>query len=62
VLTSSPGGFAKSWAVITKSIYPFPRRSPECALGILCRRTQHVKLMHLLWVPLYSAEHYELIE
>jgi hypothetical protein len=33
VLTSSPRGFAKSSAVITKSIYPFPRRSPECALG-----------------------------
>ena len=24
---------SKSSAVITKSIYPFPRRSPECALG-----------------------------
>jgi hypothetical protein len=33
VLTSSPRGFAKSSAVITKSIYPFPRRSPECALA-----------------------------
>src|SRR5215218_2780556 len=33
VLTSSPRGFAKSSAVLTKSIYPFPRRSPECALG-----------------------------
>jgi hypothetical protein len=21
--------------VITKNIYPFPKRSPECALGIL---------------------------
>src|SRR5215204_3281138 len=30
---SSPRGFAKSSAVLTKSIYPFPRRSPECALG-----------------------------
>jgi len=29
---SSPRGFAKSSAVLTKSIYPFPRRSPECAL------------------------------
>src|SRR5829696_9606747 len=39
VLTSSPRGFAKSSAVITKSIYPFPRRSPECALGShLCER------------------------
>jgi hypothetical protein len=33
VLTSSPREFAKSSAVLTKSIYPFPRRSPECALG-----------------------------
>ena len=34
MLTSSPRGFAKSSAVLTKSIYPFPRRSPECALGL----------------------------
>ena len=34
MLTNSLRGFAGSSAVITKNIYPFPKRSPECALGM----------------------------
>ena len=50
-----------SWAPPSPTIL-HPSELICLQLGILCRRTQHVKLMHLLWVPLYSAEHYELIE